>query len=173
MRWYGAEVRKVGRGRWTSRLSRQERHGIRNIEGEKIGSEEGRKEEEMLMTQQATARILDDLGDTVDPFLGKCPVARVNAIADGGEGGGVVAGPELRAKNDMLELRSVGYLLAKVSIAGGETAREGKGQLTPPSFSRSRSFVSKPARRALWRNRWRAITLFSKPPASQTVVRHK
>lgn len=57
---------------------------------------------------ETVACAVNDLGDTVDPFLGQSPVARVDAVADGGEDSGVVAGPQLGAEDDMFELRAVG-----------------------------------------------------------------
>lgn len=56
----------------------------------------------------------DDAGDLVNCQLGKRPVPRRNSVTDTREVGLVVAGPELWAKDDVLELCAVGYLFSLV-----------------------------------------------------------
>lgn len=58
---------------------------------------------------QVVRRLLDDAGDFVDGLLGQRPVARQDGVADAGEVRVVGAGgPQLRAKDDVLELRVFG-----------------------------------------------------------------
>lgn len=52
-------------------------------------------------------RVLEDLSRLVDEFARECPVARLDGVADCGEGHGVVAGPGLGAVDDVFELGAV------------------------------------------------------------------
>lgn len=91
------------------------------------------------------ARVVDDVGNAVDPILGERPVAGVEAISDSREDRGVVASPEFWSEDDMAELGAVGDL---VVVSWISLSRE-KPELTPPPSSRSKRFVSKLAIRRL------------------------
>lgn len=54
--------------------------------------------------------VSNDAGCLLDCLVGECPVSRLDHVADGGEEGLVVAGPELRAEHDMAKLGAVGDL---------------------------------------------------------------
>lgn len=101
---------------------------------------------------QLPARLGEDVRDSVDPPLCFRPVARVDGISDRGEEGLVVAGPGLRAEDDVLELGAVGDLVARVRIVylssfKNKSQRHSLGikkgtereTLTPPPSSRSRT----------------------------------
>jgi hypothetical protein len=60
-----------------------------------------------------------DLRRLGNDSLGQLPLLGLDCVPDGGEVGLVVAGPQLRPKDDVLELRAVGDLEAScVSFAG-------------------------------------------------------
>lgn len=56
------------------------------------------------------ARVVDDVGNAVDPMLGERPVACVDAVSNSRENRGVVASPQFWSEDDMAELGAVGNL---------------------------------------------------------------
>ena len=69
--------------------------------------------------EQLVAGVVDSVGDPVDPILGQCPISRVDAVADGRENRGVVAGPQLRTKYDVSELCADGDLYKSLARVKG------------------------------------------------------
>lgn len=53
------------------------------------------------------ARVMDDIGNAVDPMLRERPVACVDAVTNGRENRGIVASPQFWSENDMAELGAV------------------------------------------------------------------
>lgn len=79
---------------------------------------------------QRAGGVVEDGGRLGDEAAGLVPLAGLNAVADGGEVGLFVAGPELRAKDDVLELGAVGDLCFVMSILCLQVKGDGVGDKT-------------------------------------------
>lgn len=63
------------------------RYALTTVRG---GYRGGRK---IQLVEKIVAGRMYDVGNSIDPMLCKRPVARIDAVADSGENGSVVAGP--------------------------------------------------------------------------------
>lgn len=69
------------------------------------------------LVNEHIARVVDGIGNTIDPVLSESPVAGVDTVANSREDGRIVSGPQFRPEDDMAELGAVGDLL--IVLAGG------------------------------------------------------
>jgi hypothetical protein len=71
----------------------------------------------LCIPHQLLSRPHNDISRLLDLFLRESPVPGFDGVADGGEVGLVVGGPELGAEEDVFELCAVGDLSHFVSLA--------------------------------------------------------
>ena len=64
----------------------------------------------LSVSNQLPTRPLNNIRRLLDLLLPKIPIPSLDRIADSREERLIVAGPELRPEDDVLELRAVGYL---------------------------------------------------------------